>query len=80
MIINAFFECVLKVIITVIPRPRPVPPLFCYMYRLHRTNATAAASCSKYGKHRPRLTPFTTCESLGWFVIVGFAPFRVEAG
>lgn len=54
VIINAFFECVLKVIITAIPRPCPVvPPLSCYMYRSHRTNVTAAALCLEYGKHRP---------------------------
>lgn len=83
VIINAFFECVLKVIITAIPRPCPVvPPLSCYMYRSHRTNVTAAALCLEYGKHRPSdsFHDMRIRDLICGSELLGFSPFRVEAG
>lgn len=68
VIINAFFECVLKVIITAIPRA-PVPlfrrfPAIC-TDRIVQTSPPRP--CAWNMVNIARLTPSTTCESQSWF-------------
>lgn len=57
------FEGLLKFIITATPRPRPIPPLSCYMYRMDRTKLHRRVFCSWTVFHIVRPTCSTACAS-----------------